>query len=76
MPQGPRGAESPEPGGSGMSAALPAALRGRLMENLLLKPTQAWQIWVIFGEQRDPALSTLPRLGSVAWLSQTHPRDV
>lgn len=35
------------------------------MENLLLKTTQAWQIWVIFGEQRDAALSTLP--GSVAW---------
>lgn len=31
------------------------------MENLLLKTTQAWQIWVIFGEQRDPRSRGLAR---------------
>lgn len=71
MPQGLKVRE-----GAGTSAALPAALHGELMENLLLKTTQAWQIWVIFGEQRDPALSTLPRLGWVAQPPQRHPWDV
>lgn len=36
------------------------------MENLLLKTTEAWQIGVIFEEQKDSALRMLPRLSGTA----------
>lgn len=39
---------------------------GKLMENLLVKNTEAWQIGAIFGEQKDSDLPTLLRLGGVA----------